>query len=157
MKRQVIACATALSLVVTSMSGTAVEARNKKNNLIPLLLGAAALGIILNQQSGANPLNLAPAQRPSYDEDEDDDGWDNQRHVSRDTRRQLIPAECLTDVTVGGRNRQVVSARCMSEFTYARSLPEDCAFDVRSYSGVRTVYGQQCLREYGYEIERARY
>lgn len=153
MKRQLTAMIAALSLIIATLPGSPVEARSKKSNIVPLLLGAAALGLLLSQQNGGNAFGMVPTARPQPR----DDDWDNNGYARRSDRTKLIPAECVMDVNSNGRRREVVSARCMDEVGFARRLPEECAFDIRTNAGRRTVYGQQCLGDYGYRLERARY
>ncbi|MCX8509210.1 MAG: hypothetical protein ORN49_10095 [Rhodobacteraceae bacterium] len=149
MSRQLIALTTAAALALSGFAAAPVEAKGK--DAIKLLLGAAAVGLLLNQmnqgQARATPL-------PSPNRWGNDDSEDDYRYPSA---TRSIPAECVMDVTVNGRLREVVSERCTREFGLARNLPEECAFDVRTNAGTRSVYGQQCLRDYGYRIEAARY
>lgn len=164
MKRQMIAGVTALAL---ALSGLAVQpaAAKDKNNTLKLLLGAAAVGILLNQMNGAQAatprqflgLNQPRSRGERGDWDDDEDGYGYRSGYGHAIRAGTIPGECLTDVSVGGRLRQVVSGRCLNQFGLAGSLPDECAFDVRTYSGRRTVYGEQCLRDYGYRIARSGY
>lgn len=161
MKRQMIAGATALALVLSSLTVVPAEAKDK-NNALKLLLGAAAVGILLNQMNaaqGQNPQGFI-TQRPRRDSgdwngDNEDEGY--RPGFGHIIRSGTVPGECLTDVRMGGGLRQVVSGRCLNQFGLAGSLPDECAFDVRTSYGRRTVYGPQCLRDYGYRIDRARY
>lgn len=146
MKRQMIAFATAAALALSGIAAPA-EAKSKKNDVIKLLLGAAAIGLVLNQ------LNQGKAQAVTPRPDPDD--WDNNH--SYPAVERSVPAECVMDVTVNGRLREVVSSRCLREFGVASRLPAECAFDIRTSAGTRTVYGPQCLRDYGYVVQRARY
>lgn len=144
MKRQLIAIATAAALALSGFAAPA-EARSKKNDMIKLLLGAAAVGLILNQMNQGKAEAVTPLPNPN--------DWNNRYPAVG----RSVPAECVMDVTVNGRLREVVSSRCLREFGGASQLPADCAFDIRTNAGTRTVYGPQCLRDYGYRIEQARY
>lgn len=146
MKRQMIAFATAMAVALSGFAAPA-EAKSKKNDVIKLLLGAAAVGLILNQMNQGQARAVTP--RP------DPDDWNNGNPYPAVAR--TVPAECVMDVTVNGRLREVVSSRCLREFGVASQLPAECAFDIRTTAGTRTVYGPQCLRDYGYRIEQARY
>lgn len=144
MKRQLIAFATATALALSGLAAPA-EAKSKKNDVIKLLLGAAAVGLILNQMNQGKAQAVTPQPYPN--------DWNNRYPAVG----RSVPAECVMDVTVNGRLREVVSSRCLREFGVASQLPADCAFDIRTNAGTRTVYGPQCLRDYGYRIEQARY
>lgn len=146
MKRPLIAFATAAALVLSGFTAPA-EARSKNNDMIKLLLGAAAVGLILNQMNQGKAQPVVPRPEPN--------DWDDDYQYPSAARK--IPSECVMDVTVNGRLREVVSSRCLREFDVARNLPAKCAFDIRTNAGTRTVYGPQCLRDYGYRIEQARY
>lgn len=154
MKRQLTAIVAATAIALSGMAAP-VEAKNNKDAL-KLILGAAAIGLLLNQMNkgaGAQPLfnpNPNPNSNPYPQPDWEDD-------YQPTSARGTIPGECLMDVTVNNRLREVVSKRCLSEFGVSSRLPADCAFDIRTSVGNRTVYGPQCLRDYGYRIEQARY
>lgn len=147
MKRYLIAAVAALSL---ALAGAApAEAKDKKNNdVLKLLLGAAAVGLVLNQMNGGKL--FAPSRnRTSYDND----------YVPPRLGKpeRLIPGECATDVTINGRLREVISDRCVREFGLSDRLPAQCAFDIRTSAGTRRVYGPQCLSDYGYRVATIRY
>lgn len=161
MKRQLIAGAAALALVLSGLTVVPAEAKGKNNDALKLLLGAAAVGILLNQMNaaqGATPqgfLTQRPRHSPDiWSGDDEDNRWNGYGHA---IRAGTVPGECLTDMRMDGRLREVVSGRCLNQFGLAGSLPDECAFDVRTSYGRRTVYGPQCLRDYGYRIDRARY
>lgn len=149
MKRQMIAFAAATAVALSGLAAPA-EAKNKKNDMVKLLLGAAAVGLLLNQMNQGKAQAVTPLPGPQ-DWTSGDDGYPYPA-VARS-----VPAECVMDVTVNGRLREVVSSRCLREFGIASQLPAECAFDIRTNAGTRTVYGPQCLRDYGYRIEQARY
>ena len=152
MKSRLTAFVTIVALALSGISATPVEARSKKSNdTIKLLLGAAAVALLLSQTNQAQATRITPRPDPSYDDD-----WDGTGFV-RPSRTRRIPAECVIGVALNGRYRDVVSARCVSNFGLSGRLPEECAFDIRTRSGRRTVYGPQCLRDYGYRIGQARY
>ncbi|MEZ5886171.1 MAG: hypothetical protein R3D56_04740 [Paracoccaceae bacterium] len=150
MKRQMISLAAAAALALSGMAAP-VEAKDN-NDVLKLLLGAAAIGILLNQ---ANKGRAAPVTRYSYPYT--GNGWNYGDDDWKRKKTKFIPAVCVMDVTVGGRLREVVSARCLKEFGLARKVPAKCSFDIRTSVGSRTVYGPQCLRDNGYRIEQARY
>lgn len=151
MSRQLIALTTAAALALSGLTAAPTEAKGK--DALKILLGAAAVGLLLNQLSKNNP--QAVTRRPDPKRWEDDFDYDGAYLPS--AAQQAIPSECLMDVTVNGRLREVVSSRCTREFGLTQQLPAECAFDVRTNAGSRSVYGPQCLRDYGYRIETARY
>ena len=160
MRRQLTAFVTCLALVVSGLTATAADARGKKNDndVLKLMLGAAAVGILLNQmnQGQARPVQR-PVQVPRFANPTPEDDSNQYRPYQRPDRSRFIPAECVMQVEVNGRLRDVVSRRCVSEMGLARRMPADCAFDIYTYGGTRTVYGERCLRNYGYRIEAAGY
>lgn len=150
MKRQMIAALAATALMLSGIGVQPASAKGK-NDVLKLLLGAAAVGLLLNQmnRAQANPVAVpAPRPRPSRNE------WDDDGYLSQ---ARTIPAECLMEVESNGRLREVVSARCLTAFGVAGRIPDNCAFDIHTSAGRRAVYGPQCLRDYGYRIEAARY
>ncbi len=151
MSRQLIAFTTAAALALSGFTAAPAEAKGK--DAIKLLLGAAAVGLLLNQLSKNNA--QAATRRPDPTRGGNDYDYDGDYRQS--AAHQTIPSECVMDVTVNGRLREVVSSRCAREFGLAQQLPAECAFDVRTTAGSRSVYGPQCLRDYGYRIEAARY
>lgn len=151
MSRQLIALTTAAALALSGFTAAPAEAKSK--DALKLLLGAAAVGLLLNQLSKNNA--QAVTRRPDPKRGDNDFDYDGDYRQS--VARQTIPSECLMDVTVNGRLREVVSSRCAREFGLAQQLPAECAFDVRTNAGSRSVYGPQCLRDYGYRVEVARY
>ncbi|MCY1126529.1 hypothetical protein OU426_06660 [Frigidibacter sp. RF13] len=151
MKRQMISLAAAAAL---ALSGMAAPARAEDKDVLKLLLGAAAVGLLINQVN-KNKNKTDRVTRNPYPYVGDD--WTYQGDDRNHKKARYIPSECVMDVTVGGRLREVVSARCLKEFGLARKVPAECGFDIRTSVGTRTVYGPQCLRDYGYRIEQARY
>lgn len=146
MKRQMTAFVTATALALSGMVAQPAEARSKhSNDALKLILGAAAVGLLLNQMNKNSAQASTPLTGP----------WPNPKPLP--VSLPTVPGECVMDLTVNGRLREVVSARCMREFGAAARLPEECAFDIRTSAGTRSVYGPQCLRENGYRIEAARY
>lgn len=162
MKSRLTAFVTIVALALAGISGTQAEARSKKSNTtIALLLGAVAAAVLLNQANQGRATQITPRPDPRYPDrayNNWDDGyndWDD--GYAQSGRAKRIPAECVMDVTVNGRNREVISARCVTELGLSRRLPAECAFNIRTRAGTRTVYGPQCLRDYGYRVEQARY
>lgn len=148
MRRTIIAAATAVSMAIAGAAPTPALADKDGKKVLGLILGAAAVGLLLNEMNR----NRAPAvaRNPTAD---DWQIWPK----SRPARLATIPGECLMDVTVDGRLRQVVSGRCAREFGVADNLPGECAFDIRTSVGARQVYGPSCLRDYGYRVASADY
>ena len=152
MKRQMIAAITATALVLSGFVAEPASAKNK-NDVLKLLLGAAAVGLLLQQLNGAQA-RPAGVPAPTRRSNRNDNDWNDDGYMSQ---ARTIPAECLIEVESNGRLREVVSARCLTAFGVAERIPDNCAFDIRTSAGRRTVYGPQCLRDYGYRVEAARY
>jgi hypothetical protein len=157
MKRILTAVIAALSLALSSLAVTPALARDRDNDdAAKVILGIAALGLLLNQ---SNQNRVHDSQNRGFfrydDNGYDDDDYD--RHHNRYGRQRLVPAECLFDVRIDGRYREVLSGRCLGQFGFSRRLPDECAFDIRYRGGYRTVYGPRCLRDYGYRIGSSRY
>jgi hypothetical protein len=73
MKRQITAIVACFALALSGMAGTAVEAKSKKNNVVPLILGAAALGLLLNEMNKGKAQAAVPTRGYSpYDDDYND-------------------------------------------------------------------------------------
>lgn len=145
MKRQLIAATAALSLALPGMSSPALA---KDKDLLKLLLGAAAVGLVLNELNGGQLFRSGRAPA-TYDHETD--------VPFRRKADNLIPGECAMALTVNGRVREVVSDRCVREFGLDRKLPAECAFDIRTSAGTRRVYGPQCLSDYGYKVASINY
>lgn len=148
MKRHLIAATAALSLALSGLTAGPVAAKDRKSDdLVKLLLGAAAVGLILNEMNGGRlfqPNRARTAPDPYVPP------------FGREPER-LIPGECAMDVKINGRWREVISERCVREFGLSRRLPAECAFDIRAEAGVRRVYGPQCLGDHGYRVATIRY
>lgn len=157
MKTRLIAAVTALAVALSGLAVTpAVALNQKEQRALALILGAVALGVIINNEdkkrSQPKPVPVRrwqpqPGQQPPYHRGRGDDRW----------RNRTIPAECVYDVRTGSGRRQVVSKTCLSEFDFDRGLPAECAFEIRTERGRREVYGPRCLQEFGYRIEDVRY
>ncbi|MGB3148114.1 MAG: hypothetical protein WBA91_10215 [Paracoccaceae bacterium] len=149
MKRQFTAFVTAAALAMATVTAQPVLAKDQTaQDISKVLLGAAIIGLILNE-SKKNNRSTTTSRARAVDWD---DGYSKKR-----IRARTVPAECLMDVRINNRLREVVSSRCMREFGLSRGLPSVCAFDIRTSVGPRTVYGPKCLRDKGYRIADSRY
>ncbi len=81
-----------------------------------------------------------------------DDRYDDNRDHWNKKHRRTIPAQCSFQIRGNSGRRDVVSARCLSEFGMGRDLPRNCAFDVRTGRETRRVYGARCLQSNGFKI-----
>ena len=155
MFRRLTAGIVAATLVFTTALPTPAAAMSDKDRqLLTLLLGAVAVGVIVNESKKKKRESQAPVvtRRDNYRYDRRDRGW------SRDDRWRFrsLPGECVFSVRGLRGPRDVVSANCLKEFGVRRDLPAECRFDIEAGWGRRAVYGTRCLRRNGYQIAAAR-
>jgi hypothetical protein len=130
----------ALAIAATALVAAPAPARAGNDDVLKFLLGAAAIGLILNeankrQQPVARAATVAP------------------RHSPRPpSRLKAVPASCLFDIEGRYGPRPVVGERCVRRWDARADLPAACAFDLRPGPRERTVYGLRCLRDRGYRI-----
>lgn len=128
----------------------------REQNALALILGAAAIGAIINDANKDKNRKRAADVTRYQDHRWDHDGrWDHR--YDDDNRgfrrpRATIPAQCTFPIRGGHGPRTVVSSRCMNQFGFARKLPRDCAFDVRIGHNRERVYGAQCLEQNGFRV-----
>lgn len=144
MKKQMIAAVTTIALALTSAVATPAAAQDKGNDALKVLLGAAAIGLLISQ-ANKNKRDDKPqvTRNPPHDHWHGKKDYDNKRR---------IPAQCVFSV----RGHEVVSARCLQEYGIARNVPSGCAFVINTSWGQRTVYGSRCLKDRGYVLARYR-
>ena len=142
MTKRLTATLAAVAIAATSLVATPAPARAGNDDVIKFILGAAALGFIINETNKRNP-SAARAATPAP------------RHapVRRNTARS-IPSSCLFDIDGRYGPRPVVGKRCVTRWDQNARLPNACAFDIRPGSRSRTVYGLRCLRDRGYRLIR---
>jgi hypothetical protein len=167
------------AIALTSLVASPAAALGSKDKkVLGLVLGAATLGLILNEASKSD---RRPAPSPTP-------GWDGYRPVPNNgyghdvvRRDHILPRNCVTQVRGRG---EALSAQCLRS-AGLRHLPDNCAFEVRVDSGrghddhardrwgnrydnrydnrhdddrrrvtTETVYGAQCLNDRGYRISR---
>lgn len=146
MKKQIVAAVTAIALTITSAAATPAMAQDRGNDALKVLLGAAAIGLLLSQANKDKRNDgKATVKRNSRH-----DYWDHRKKPVYSKRR--IPAQCVFSV----RGHDVVSARCLQEYGIARNVPSRCAFVINTSWGKRTVYGSRCLRDRGYVLANYR-
>lgn len=152
--------AVAALAVSTALPTPAAAMDAKDRRLLTLLLGAAAVGVLINE---TNKKKSTPQVTRQYQYDDGYDygyGHDRDpygRHRDNDRwRYRTVPAECVFSLRGTHGPRDVVSSRCLSEFGMHRDLPAECGFQVDAGWGSRTVYGTRCLRENGYRIASTR-
>ena len=146
MKRLTMLVAAAAMALTPALAAPAA-AKPKNDDVLKFVLGAAALGLILNEVSKNNRDDRRKVER-RYDPDP----YPGFRRDERRGRRWPTPPQCVETVRTRDGRRDVVSGGCLSDFGLARGLPRSCAFEVRSPWGPRTVYGESCLRREGYRI-----
>ncbi|MGB7271551.1 MAG: hypothetical protein WBC90_18750 [Albidovulum sp.] len=165
MKRQITAFVTALALAITSLPATQVEARDKKSDdTLGIIIGVGALALLLSQANKNKNQQFTGNSGRGYHQGYYDDDWQNrgpqkkQKHRRKNMNRgKVIPAKCVREVSVNGRWRDVVSARCVNRVGYVHRLPQDCSFRARTGNGPQQVYGTRCLRGYGFRIGSSGY
>lgn len=161
---------TTLSAAAVALAGLVAApapARADEEDLIKLLLGAAAIGLIVNEanrrgglaaRAAPPPFQGFPQQgfqppghrNPPGVRNGQRDDWRGDR---RD-RDRIVPASCLFDLPGRYGPRPVVGARCVNGWDQRAAMPPACLFDVRTRQGERQVYGLECLRDRGYRIVR---
>ena len=151
LKSRLTALVAAVAIAIGGVGVTATPAAalgKNEREVLGALAGVAALALIIDGVSR----NSNASRSRGHDQ------WDNRRDGrwnsknNRDNR--LVPAECVTQIRVDRRSRDVVAERCLRREGFDRRLPEACAFDIRTDSGRRTVYGLNCLRDKGYRLAR---
>lgn len=162
MKSRLIAAVTAAAVALGGLAATPAHAEKRNNDALKIILGAAAVGLIVNELNKSNRNSRSDRAQVYVPPFGNDDGYYRQQDGYRDwryddnryrnSRSQRIPSECIYDVRTSDGRRDVVSASCMREFGLSRSLPQECAFQIRTNGGRSTVYGPNCLSRYGWRI-----
>ncbi|OYX42464.1 MAG: hypothetical protein B7Z02_12215 [Rhodobacterales bacterium 32-67-9] len=164
MKSRLIATVTAAALALTTAMASPVAAGDRDKKVLTLLLGAAAVGLLINEANKNKKRGAPPVTRTDdtygygngYGYAYRDDDEHGKKWRERDRRRQaIIPSQCVYTLYATRGPRDVVSGRCLQDIGVARRLPQHCAFDVNTDWGRRTVYGMRCLQENGFRIARA--
>ena len=143
--KRLTASLAALAIAATSLVAAPAPARAGEDDVIKFILGAAALGLILNEANKRQPAARADTHSPRH----------VPRHVPQPARHQkAVPNSCLFDVQGRYGARPVVGERCVKRWDRRVDLPAACAFDLRPGPRERTVYGLRCLQDRGYRIVR---
>ena len=141
MNRTITASVLALTIGLTSLTATPVQAGN--NDLNKLFAGAVALFIIGKAvENSKNAKANVSRQRPQ--------AIIPPTHNHRLSRR--LPQECYFTLRTQNATRGVYGKTCLNEIMrYASRLPQACADTIRVRYGRRAqVYGARCLRNHGY-------
>lgn len=144
--------AAAAAVALTPALAAPAAAKPKNDDVWKFVLGAAALGLIINEVNKDNR-----DRKPRVERHHDPEPFPGFRRDDRRDGRWLIPPQCVETVRTREGWREVVSGGCMADFGLARGLPRACAFEVRSPWGPRTVYGETCLQRQGYRIGQDRH
>lgn len=136
MTRNFIAAITAAAIALGSLTATPAAALDDRETL-RLLLGAIAVGVLVNELHQNSQNNRQPARVSS--------------------RSRAIPSECVFEVRTRRGWRDVVGQNCVSRAGMRGELPAACGFEVRGTRHNRVVYSVNCLRDKGYRIGAARY
>ena len=165
MKNRLIAAVTAAALALSSVVATPAAAMSEKDRkALTLLLGAAAVGLIISESNKNKKKRQAAevARNPGYGYDyrREDYGTGFRRpeewQPGHHNRRAIVPAQCVFSIRGSHGPRDVVSSRCLSEYGLDRRLPRDCAFEIDTGWGSRSLYGAHCLRQNGFAVSRLR-
>ena len=167
MTRKLIATIAAAAIALSGLTATPAAALDDRE-VVKLLLGAAAVGVLVNELNKKNKKEIAAENayrnNTSYRYDDnryDDNRYDNNRYdnnsrSSRANRNRVIPQACVFDIRTRNGYRDVVSGHCVERSNFRGNLPKDCKFQVRRNGRSQTVYGANCLRDRGIRIASAR-
>ncbi len=152
MKTTLTAAVTALSLILTSASQAQADGLDREDigKLLFGLVAIAAVGAAIeNNREDSNEATQAHASRTG--------SWaDLHRPRPReDTRRRILPAECLSTVETRFGNLRLFGQRCLERnYRFVSDLPDRCQVRIYADRGPRTGYDPLCLREQGYRTNR---
>lgn len=162
MRTRLIALVAAAAIAVGA-AAPAVALSEREQNTLALILGAVAIGAVINEanKSRTRRAPVTTRQDSGYWTDgryRDDHGYPTDHRYRYDDEHskyrkgRTIPQECTFPIRSNGGRQSVVSARCLSEFGIDRHLPRDCAFDLRVGYENRRVYSARCLQRNGFRI-----
>ena len=128
MTRRVLSLALAGSIALTSIGLAAAPARADHDDTAKVLLGAAALFLLLNHA------NKADNNEPTYG-------------------HKALPRRCRSVIRTHRGTARVYSRSCLESTlsnASVRKLPGKCKTSIRTNHGWRTVYQERCLRRFGW-------
>lgn len=155
MRTRLIALVSAAAIAVGA-AAPASALSEREQNALALILGAVAIGAVINEANKNNNRRAPVTTRGDYGY------WSDGRYRYYDDEHpkyrkgRTIPQACTFPIRSNGNRQSVVSARCLSEFGIDRHLPRDCAFNVRVGHENRRVYGTRCLQRNGFKIAGSR-
>ncbi|MCB2093130.1 MAG: hypothetical protein H6901_11230 [Rhodobacteraceae bacterium] len=159
MKSRLITVFAVVAIAFNGLSASSALADSKRDKqVLTLLLGAATLGLILNEAKKKDRRDTGPVWRddhshhPYFLRDQDKDRRHNWRRDHRDGQDRLLPSICAYDLKSYNGRSKVVSRQCLADYGMHRGLPRECAFEAKGKHGWGVVYGARCLRENGYRI-----
>lgn len=129
MTRPILSLALAGSIALTSIGLSAAPARADHDDTAKVILGAAALFLLLNHANKAK---------------------DNQQYTYGP---KALPRSCRSVIRTHGGTARVYSRSCLeAKLSHAsvRKLPGQCKTSIRTNHGWRTVYKERCLRRFGW-------
>lgn len=142
MTRKLTTALAAFAIAVTSLTATPAAALgDRERDALKIILGAAAIGLIINRIEKRNDRRNTPVYTPT---------------PNRDRWKRRIPADCVYEIQGSRGWESVVGKRCIQRSNYRGRLPEACEFRVRGKNHNRTVYGLRCLRSKGFRVETVR-
>lgn len=150
LKTRLIASVTAIAIALGA-AAPASAMTDSDRNALALILGAVALGTILNQQDKGGVRTPAPVTRHP------NDYWYGQKpNWNGNGRVPVIPAQCTFPVRGASGTKEVVTEKCLREFGMRTALPGQCAFSIRNRNVTRQVFGVGCLMDRGFRVARLR-
>lgn len=166
--RCITATAAAAAVAVTAVTASAAPARASSDDLLKLLAGAAAVGIIvtgLERSSRAKPrdhgrIDPAPDRHGKglgargRDHGQGAHGRGKGRAAHRHHRSTTaIPQHCQMRTRGNQRGESYYSPRCLrAAGLTSRTLPRQCETRMRSRNGHVRVYSGRCLRNAGFRV-----
>lgn len=152
MKSRFIAGLAALALGLTAVTATPAMADRQSDNLLKLLLGGAAVALVIKELKDKKKKSTPVYQQPRNPR------WDDRdrRRDQHGWRNRMIPSRCVVQVRTHSGRQSFVSGECVEDYGFRKSLPKSCAFELRGPRGKRDFYGSQCLARNGYQIDYAR-
>ncbi|MGY6704780.1 hypothetical protein [Roseinatronobacter sp.] len=122
----------AAGVALGAIAMPATPAKASDDALVKLLLGAAAVAVVVHAARSDNRSNRGRPQ-----------------HNSRE-----LPAHCQETWSVRNRNISLYNAQCLRD-AGLRNLPRQCLENTRTNRGQRSVYRAACLYDAGYRPERS--
>ena len=142
--RKFIAVILAAAVAITGFS--TAPARADSDDIAKFIAGAAILGII---GAAINDRRDDRRERPHVDPKP------HPKPLPPRVRRYDLPAKCLTNIRVRGKDRRLLGMRCLNRnYDFVRKLPNRCYAELENRHKSRRGYRPGCLRKHGYRLVR---